>query len=491
MEKEIKTKVSNVKKFMREKSIEALTGRDYVWSKVSKKGLPPRAMFHYTEVGLPTLYYGQKKDDTTYISIPNNVFDTIDEGSTTVRDNFNIKNNIVNTLVAANAYIEDLFPGDARHIHQDLLLLKVCQKEKSIDWRYFDLGSSKNPIYQYIHSGTTSNSTVSYMLSLDDEDKLCDPDTTAKIEALEDSNSFDWFNAVCITREEKEKVEKESEVAETPEEAGVKKGETKEEEPKKSTEKVLEELEGIIDTSYVKETVSPSRFLKPDPVTVSSDKELLDQVNYLAKRLGSKLHGVYGKENCESPTKRVNIRNFVREKPKIFKRKRDTVSGKKVKMNIVVDCSGSMAGRYIQNASALCMIVSKIAREQKTITGKIILSAGEGSIVCDIADSPTELFDRMKAFSGSEGIERTFTDHQKIISKGNINICVTDAQITDSKINKAKYEAKNIFMEGIYIGKVSDESKISHEEHMNQFFSRSKILDNIEDTIEYLISTVV
>ena len=477
-------KNSAVKTFMRSKSVEALTGRDHVFNRRAKTGLPANTMFHYTDAGMPTLYYSEDKAQTTFISLGEEVFTEIDKSTTTVRDNFNIKNNIINSLITANSIIESEFSGKRLPIHSDLMLLKVYESEPGIDWRYFDLSATSNPIYQYIHSGVRHSSVEKWKsLSLEDLAEL-----TADADALPDAEAFEWFNVVCIAKAGAKSVEDSGEIESTSE-CSLDKGASGEDdsESEEETDAVLEQLDGVISSEHAEE--DKSVFFDTQAGIITGNKKRYEKCKQLANQLASKLKGVYGKENTMTPQKKLNIRNYVRGSQSMFKRKRDTSSGKKMSINLIIDCSGSMSGRYITNAASICMIFNMIAREHKTITGSIILSAGEGSVSFDIANAPETLIDRMHAFSGAEGIARTINREMDKLQKAKFNVCITDCQLTDEPINKKSYESKNIMLEGIYIGKMSKNKK-DHEEHMDQFFSRSKIIDTVEETIEYFVNTI-
>jgi hypothetical protein len=382
--------------------------------------------------------------------VPDELFKAVDEMTETMRENFEIKNIIFNILVTANAMITDgLYP----HVDKD----------------------GKVDINRFIDSMKSYEKGIDYRI----------------LESIDGFNYSDTFDFREITLKEAEKTE-ESESSEPTSETAV--GESEESEEKseeESVEKTLQQLDGSIQ-EHVIEGGDAKYFFRNDYKTIEPTSELGKQIEPLARRLASKLKGRYGKESTMNTSKKLNVKNFVRKDPRIYKRKTDLARGKKVKLNMILDCSGSMGGQYIQNSVAICMIVDKIAREEKSIDGKIILSAGEGSVVLDIGKTNIDkMINHIHAFSGSEGIANTLVEHVDILSKATYNICVSDAQITDDPINKKHYESRNVFIDGIYIGKIGESTKKRHIEHMEQYFSRGHILDNVEDAIEYIINNVL
>jgi len=431
-------KTNSVKEFIAKKTIENALGKDHIFERASKSGIDNRTMFYYPESDIASLYYGQKKTDNTYISLSEEVFNKVDEETFTLRENYEVKNNIINTLITANALINDMYPGDSEPMSEDpeTMLKLILDKEPGIDLR-----------------------------------------GVAKIFDLNE-----LFRFVCITTAEGAEKSEEGE-SEPTSETGL--AEPSEEEPAEVT---LEKLDGVI--SGEKTAEDPAQFFtKHNIIAKNSPRE--KEIEVLANRLSSKLKGVYGKQNILTPSKKLNIRNYVRGSQYYYKKKRTEAAGKKITMNIIVDCSGSMSGRYIKDAISLCMIMNHIARVEKTISGNIILSASEGAVVMDIKEVTYDLLNKAHAFSGEEGIANTLADHQDKLLNTDYNICITDASITDSIINKKAYESRNIFIDGIYIGDVNKKTIKEHEEHMDQYFSRSKILKTLDDAVEYIISVAM
>lgn len=485
-----KEKKNKVDLFLKEKRIQTLLGKDHVFARNAATGLNQNTMFFQGSEEKPTLYYGSNDEDTTYLSVPEQTFETIDTEFDTVGDNYKAKNNIINIMTTASSILNTKGKKD---IHPDVMLALVKKAEPSIDFTKFGLiPSTKNEIYDFIYNDRVSTK-VSKLLSksIEDLDKY---DPTSDFEDIGQFNYFDMKLVEGIgTSKKKAKPGALPEEASTAGEAGKEglaedgglEASESETEESKPTEIQLEQLKGEIQ-SNLRDESKLDRFFSDSP-TIHEKKDF-EEINSLANRLSSKLKGVYGKENTMNPTRKINVKNFVRRSPNFYKRKRDSTSGKKVKINIMVDCSGSMGGRYIKDAIRFCLIFNKIAQMEGTVKGNVILSAGEGSVVINIAEKTEKLLAKVHAFSGSEGVENSITENMGLLSKSDYNICVTDCQLTDKPINKKKYEAKNIFIDGLYIGKSSEENKREQKEHMEEFFSRGKVVDTLDDAVEHFIN---
>lgn len=478
--------MNKIKTFMAQKSIDATLGSDFVFKRSAQYGIDPTTMFYYQESGIPTLYYGQKPTDTTYMALSEETFNTIDSSTSTVRDNYSMKTTILNTIITANSIINKRYSDTREEIHPDALLLMVKDKEPGIEFNKFEY-SGTNPIYNYVYNDIVSLESNRALRVIKNTESVNDI-----VKDFDEANTNQHFSSQIITTAEASAKKSEAESsssaeAETPAESGV---EAKREDGSSESEEVwdeLKQLEGTVVTSFDNENTDEF-FMDKGSHIYKPDSKRAEEVDRLASQVSSRLRGVYGRENTIVPSKRIGIRNFVRGSQAFYKKKRDTTKGKKIKLNIMVDCSGSMSGGYIEDAISVCMIFNKIAISEKSVDGQIILSAGEGSVMIKFGSKEAEdLLYRSHAFSGSEGIERTITRTMDTLRQSDYNICITDCQITDSKINKAKYEAKNIWIDGLYI-KAGDSSKKKHIKHMEEFFSRANIVDNLEEAADYLVN---
>jgi hypothetical protein len=147
-----------------------------------------------------------------------------------------------------------------------------------------------------------------------------------------------------------------------------------------------------------------------------------------------------------------------------------------------------MSGVYIKNAASIAYIFNRIAETEKNIVGYIISSSQtlKSATINFGEPGSNDKILSLAAFDSGEGLASTIEENIDKLQNNNYNICVTDAQITDRPINKELYEERNIFIDGIYIGSGSKR----HEDHMNKFFSRSQILPDLDEAVEYILNVM-
>lgn len=481
---------NNFQGFLRQKAISGLTAKDAVFARHSADGLAAKTMLFQDGQDVSTLYVGLDEKDTTYLSIANPTYDMVDENTTTKRENFEQKNTLFNLLVVLNSWIEKnkIDKEFLMTLDTDALLLIIEAYDPAIDFRILeDFLDKDNPIHNSILSGIADKKTSKILNSLSDGTY----DKTTRVCSGYTPNQTDIINLVVYKAEEKPESKSGKPAPKEGEEGSCGLSESIEEalekpvEETKETAVELEALKGSIINQGDSDYDASDFFYDASNLSISE----LDSVNKYAKQIASKLKGKNGKISSISPSKKLNIKNFVKKAPNIYIRKSELAKGKKVNLNVIIDCSGSMQGVPIINASSVAMIFEIIACQERTITGNIIMTSGEGSQVIPFGLGTKDLLSKMNAFSNNEGIEKAITINMKLLQKADYNICISDSNITDAPINRKKYEAKNVFIDGIYIKKTKNKKK--HIEHMEEFFSRARVLDNLEAAVEYISNVVI
>lgn len=433
--------MSKLNEFISQKIIQNALGKDMAYERQSKSGLNVNTMvIESNEVNKPTFYQAEEVGDTSYIVIPEDILNEIDEKTSTNRENFEAKNLLFNSLVTASAIAaEGELEEDEDGNKNEITLEDLSKKEPTLDFDILKkIGIEKEDFFKHEVFKKGQSKPSGGVLETE--------------ETGEDKDSED-------NSEEKEKEE---------------------------TENQLKRLKGsMVDD----EGESYDSYFDSKNPQVKPGTEYEKEVILLTKRLASKLKGNHGVSSKITPSKKLNVRNIVRKSPYIYKKKNDLSSGKHTSINLIIDCSGSMGGKYIRNASAIATIINNIATDEKSIKGNVILSSANEPVVIPLGNGFDKLINTIQAFSSSEGLEKTMTKHSRLLAKSKYNICISDAQLTDKTIHKAKYEAQNIFIEGIYIGRTSNAD--DHITHMDEYFSRSSIHDNIDDTIEYIINVML
>lgn len=223
----------------------------------------------------------------------------------------------------------------------------------------------------------------------------------------------------------------------------------------------------------------PSRLLDADEI---------HQVDFeRAEKLAAKFLALFGSRTFTSrsdePSSRISVRHLELDRP-CYKRK-VTVKTVAKRLCLVIDCSGSMDGRPIEEARLLAWALSYLASLGK-IKGCLILSAVSGSTaVNELFELPisSEVAQRIHAFGDAEGLNSAILGNLTRLSDSDMVFVKTDGDIRDEPLNRREVERKGITVCGLYSGGVSNAAKMS--QHFRRFFVR----DSLESLIDALIQT--
>jgi hypothetical protein len=178
------------------------------------------------------------------------------------------------------------------------------------------------------------------------------------------------------------------------------------------------------------------------------------------------------------PSKRLHTRNLITNRDKYFKRKMETSKSTK-DISLVIDCSGSM-GMVMPDVKAAIAIFNNLARKA-LVTGNIIFSAGSGyqTVTMPIKNEDIEI---ITAYSGSEGLNRTFQATIPLLSKSDFVFVMTDGDITDEAVDKKKLQMHNVDPIGIYIGQEA--------RNLSLWFNRSINRYSIEGVVDEIVRKI-
>lgn len=205
----------------------------------------------------------------------------------------------------------------------------------------------------------------------------------------------------------------------------------------------------------------------------------------LANQVVKSFNGRISKLKTVIPSKRLNSKAMTIDSiEKIYQNKKGN-NGKHLKVNLIIDMSGSMDGAPVRNAIEMVYIFNEIALAGK-VTGCVIWS--EDSSRCKVNfPMPREFVRNMSNTGGSEGLGRNLEIYKDELKKSDINICMTDGQLCDDPIMKSLYEKEGIDIIGVYVNsKAKDLTKFTNS--LDRWFSRSVVRRSTEELCEKLIS---
>lgn len=205
----------------------------------------------------------------------------------------------------------------------------------------------------------------------------------------------------------------------------------------------------------------------------------------LANQIVKSFNGIISKQNTIVPSKKINIKKIITDTTdKIYTNKKGT-NGKHLKVNLIIDMSGSMSGTPVKNAIEMIYIFNELALQNK-VSGSVIWS--EQHSRCKVKfPMPREFVRNMSNTGGSEGLGRNLQHYKKELKESDVNICMTDGQLCDDAIMKSMYEKENIKIIGVYVNqKAKDLTQYTNS--LNRWFSHSVVRRTTEELCEKLIT---
>ena len=201
-----------------------------------------------------------------------------------------------------------------------------------------------------------------------------------------------------------------------------------------------------------------------------------------------------GKIATISPSKKLNMKAIITESSEKEYIGNRGEEGKDIKINMIIDRSGSMSGAPTKNSNILVEALNNLAFEYEELDIKIIYSEtsnyfGYDLPVDGINSKEIWAFDRT---GSAEGLHRTFNAHFDRIKQSDINLVYTDGSIMDENIDKAYMKSQEIELTGLYVNsEFTPEDVMRHVEQNSQYFTRTIIRKTPEALVNELANMLV
>ena len=183
-----------------------------------------------------------------------------------------------------------------------------------------------------------------------------------------------------------------------------------------------------------------------------------------------------------SPTKRISSKDIACDRDKCYVKKADS-KGKHIKLNFLIDMSGSMGGSPVKNAVRLVYLFNQLAKEGY-VTMSVLYSTTSTNYKLDLPATDAEILSLCRTQS-AEGLAKTIHAHADTI-RGTNTICLTDGDIVDEPIDKMFWAKHKSISTGVYVNpSVKDYREYSGK--LNKWFNHSVVRKSLDELIEWLI----
>ena len=211
-------------------------------------------------------------------------------------------------------------------------------------------------------------------------------------------------------------------------------------------------------------------------------KQDLIKLEPKVKQLLKAFQGVGGQEKLVTPTKRVSSKDIASDRDKCYIRKTGT-KGKHIKMNLLIDMSGSMGGDPVKNAVRLVYLFNQLAKKEY-VTMSVLYSTTSSNFKITLPISDAEILSLCQVQS-AEGLAKTIHAHADTI-RGVNTICITDGDIVDEPIDKMFWAKHKSISTGVYVNS-SLKSYTEYSGKLNKWFNHSVVRKTLDELIEWLI----
>lgn len=219
-----------------------------------------------------------------------------------------------------------------------------------------------------------------------------------------------------------------------------------------------------------------------DYIAMTEHRE--NELKSLSKRIVKSFNGRISKLNTSNPSKKIRCKVLSTDTTeKIYQNKRGE-NGKHLKVNLIIDMSGSMNGKPVENAVEMIYIFNELALSKK-LTGCVIWSESSNRAKSTFP-MPRDFIKRMLNTGGSEGLGRNLKHYIKELREADENICMTDGQLCDDAILKSFYEKEKIRITGVYVNEDAKDLT-EYTGSLDRWFTRSLVRRNMEELTEKLI----
>lgn len=245
--------------------------------------------------------------------------------------------------------------------------------------------------------------------------------------------------------------------------------------------------------SFQDTELSPGETL-PDEVTESYfydnknryqlSKKREGKLRAMASQITKSFKGRVSKEMQIKPTKKFSMKALLKDgNDKIYISK-NGLNGKHLNINLIIDMSGSMGGTPVENARDMVYLFNEVAK-LGYISGSVLYSESGHKAKFDFP-VPRDFVKNMTSTGGGEGLGNNLESEHELLKSADVNICMTDGQLSDDPILKSLYKKENIDIVGVYVNKDA-EDLTEYTGSLNRWFSRSLVRHTMEELVEKLI----
>ena len=214
-------------------------------------------------------------------------------------------------------------------------------------------------------------------------------------------------------------------------------------------------------------------------------KKYIEQVDVLARKLLKSFRGYNGKQVSTNPSKRLKARKLCEDSDNIYVRKEYRGGHKIDNINFLVDMSGSMNRKPIENGVQILAVFNKLAK-QKYVTGNIVYSDDRGYTTIQMPVPDETIYRLTNANGSAEGLHKNMMLNTHILKESKILFCITDGQITDQPIDKSFYRKHHINSIGLYVNDVPD--IMAYSGKLNRWFDKSLVRRTVPELIDKIVA---
>lgn len=201
------------------------------------------------------------------------------------------------------------------------------------------------------------------------------------------------------------------------------------------------------------------------------------QAANVATVLRAAMAGTVRKTSTTEPTRRLNLRAMGRPDAPQYRRA-ELVGRKRLRVALVIDCSGSMNGEPIQAARVLAGALHLLQRAGLA-DGSVTLSGTQLSEHFELTEHAR--IEAISACGGGEGLERNLRKYLSQLRKADATLVFTDAQLTDGAIDKRALRTKGLTTTGLYVGAAADCGTL------DDYFDTTLVRANMEELAAALV----
>ena len=247
--------------------------------------------------------------------------------------------------------------------------------------------------------------------------------------------------------------------------------------PSKGRPEVIQQVEQALND--IEQFKGISKFHSNSSILTKKD---LVELEPKVKQLLKAFQGVGGQVKLVTPTKRMSSKDIACDRDKCYIRKTGA-TGKHIKMNLLIDMSGSMSGSPVKNAVRLVYLFNQLAK-QGYVTMSVLYSTTSTNFKLTLPASDSEILALCETQS-AEGLAKTIHAHADTI-RGTNTICITDGDIVDEPIDKLFWAKHKSISTGVYVNK-SITNYAEHSGKLNKWFNHSIVRKSLDELIEWLI----